>query len=210
MDPIIGGIIVGGALLGAGALGAPRTTPGGGEGWVWPMVRLADGRPPVISDGWGSDRDGGERKHRGVDVMYKRPRTLTREEWARMSVSERNHNSRGYEVPESAVIVAAHAGRIWSTSKTALGIHVLIDHGRGVGVTFYQHLARLDVPEHRGGKMVSGAPGRAVEAGTVLGLCGHSSRDAATIRHLHFEIWPGGTSASAVDPEARMKGWRVL
>lgn len=213
MDPVTGIVVLGalGAIVGIGK--GPTRIPGaGGEGWVWPMLRLGDGRAPVVSDGFGSDRDGGSRSHKGVDVMYKRPRTWSKEEWAAMSAAQRNHNSRGFEVPEGAFVVCARAGRVWSSGRTELGHHVIVDHGRDDGiVTFYQHLESLAIPGHSAGKREGGAAGMEVEAGTVLGTCGYSRRDAASIRHLHFEVrtFAGGKMAQ-IDPERLMASWRVL
>ena len=46
---------------------APAPSPGG---WIWPLLRWRE-YEPVISDGWGSPRDGGRRTHRGADLMYR-------------------------------------------------------------------------------------------------------------------------------------------
>src|SRR5688572_23521343 len=93
--------------------------------WIWPMLTLPDGRPPEISSGWGSAPDGGSRRHKGVDVMYRGPRKLPKPSSWPMP----DHGSPGYEVPQGGPIVAAHAGRVWATGKTPLGHFVIVDHG---------------------------------------------------------------------------------
>lgn len=159
--------------------------------WLLPMPRLADGRPPVISDGWGSQRDGGARTHKGVDVMYRRPRAVSSAE------ARREHGSQNYEVPRGTPVYAARAGVIANAVKTERGHGVLVDHGDGWS-TFYQHLEGLE----RGV-----AKGRRVLRGQRLGTVGYSLADGAQIRHLHFEVWRNGV---ALDPQAMMATWPAV
>lgn len=53
------------------ALAGPPPPPPGR--WIWPVPRWR-GRAPVVSDGYGSPRVGGNRGaiHRGADVMFRR------------------------------------------------------------------------------------------------------------------------------------------
>lgn len=160
------------------------------SGWLMPMPRLADGRAPVISDGWGSPRDGGARTHKGADVMYRRPIPVT------SAAAKLEHGSKNYEVPQGTEAFAAGDGMITDAKLTSRGHAVVIDHGNG-WQTFYQHLEAL-------------APGisagRQVAQGTVLGTVGYDPLDVNGIRHLHFEIW---NERSAVPPESYMKTWAV-
>lgn len=159
--------------------------------WCWPMPILTDGRPPVVSDGWGSRRDGGARQHRGVDIMYERIARVLPDE------AKRDHGSIAYEVPEGTEIYAAHDGTIWSAGQTERGGAVVIDHGKPYA-TFYQHLSRI-YPHVKKGALV--------KAGEPIGTCGFSPIDGARIRHLHFEIWEGGAGDHAVNPEPRIYSW---
>jgi murein DD-endopeptidase MepM/ murein hydrolase activator NlpD len=174
--------------------------------WVWPMLTLPDGRRPEISDGFGSPRDSGKRKHKGVDIMYRREHPLTKVKYPLP-----DHGSAMFEVPQGAPVVAAHAGRVWSTGKTPLGHYVIIDHGPEPWSTFYQHLEALTIPPHRRGKQANGARGLELEVATPLGIAGHSLADGQQIRHLHFELRRGKT---AIDPwekgKGLMKDWRKL
>src|SRR5690606_25406885 len=78
------------------------------SGWVWPMPRAADGSPPVISDGWGSPRDRGARRHAGVDVMYRRDHVIPK------GGKVPPHESRGFYVPQGTTVLAAAPGKVWS------------------------------------------------------------------------------------------------
>ena len=191
---------------GAAAPGSVAADLPPGE-WIWPMLTLPDGRPPEISSGWGSPRDNGARRHKGVDIMYRRTSKLPKPLTGKLRYPLPDHGSVGYEVPEGAPIVAAHAGRIWATGKTTLGNFVIIDHGPEPWSTFYQHLEALTIPPHRKGKQtINGERGLEVSAGAPLGICGYG-QGGQEIRHLHFELRRGKT---AIDPAPIMKNWRKL
>lgn len=165
----------------------------GPTGWVWPMPVLRDRRMPVISDGWGSGRDGNSRKHRGVDVMYKRPARVSLER------AKAEHGSIAYEVPNGTPVLAARAGKVWSLGHSEYGHSVILDHGKP-WATFYQHLQGHSVRK-----------GDLVRAGQVLGLCGHGEKPGdGGIRHLHFAVWKGGGEEAAIDPQAMMGAWQRL
>jgi murein DD-endopeptidase MepM/ murein hydrolase activator NlpD len=159
--------------------------------WVWPVPSYR-GRRPVISDGWGSARDGGVRQHRGVDIMFKRAH---REEFVADFPPGTPDGSKGYFVPPGTVTVAASDGRIWSAGWTPRGYAVVIDHGKP-WATYYAHLASLQV-----------AAGDGVRAGQPLGVIGADPLDSQKLRHLHFALWNGGAGESAIDPEPVMHGW---
>lgn len=159
-------------------------------GWIVPMPRLGD-RLPVISDGWGSPRDGGTRLHRGADWMYKRPRRVSVEQ------AHREHGSIAYDVPRGTPALAAAAGTVREMATTSRGHSVTLDHGGG-WETFYQHLYDW-APGLREGQRVS--------AGQILGTVGHSPSEPNGIRHLHFAVWRDG---DAVDPAPYAKTWRVI
>jgi murein DD-endopeptidase MepM/ murein hydrolase activator NlpD len=172
------------------------------------MLRLSDGRPPVITDGFGSPRGAtavqAAHVHQGVDVMYARPGGNLP---GKLRYPLPDHGSRGHEVPVGVPVVAAHAGRVWSTGTGLAGHHVTLDHGPEPWATFYQHLEQLAVPPHRHGKRLDGGPPLVVAAGDVLGTAGYSQADGQHIRHLHFELRSGG---AAIDPRPTMQGWTVL
>ncbi len=156
--------------------------------WVWPLPRW-QGRVPVISDGWGSPRDGGARRHKGADLMYRRgflgdlialfPPTSPHSLW--------------HFVPDRTVALAAADATIWSATRTPRGYSVVLSHGKP-WATYYTHLDSLFVPE-----TTRGAGGHRVVAGQPLGIVGADPTNPA-IRHLHFEIWKGGDHNAAIDP----------
>ncbi len=191
-----GGTLAGLALSGRTAAAAARPAPPPvlAGTWVWPMPTFR-GRAPVVSSGWGSPRDGGERRHRGVDVMFKRAH---REEFVAEFPPGTPDGSKGYFVPPGTVAVAASDGRIWSAGWAPGGYAVVIDHGKP-WATYYAHLASLQV-----------TAGDRVRAGQPLGVVGADPLDAQELRHLHFALWYGGAGDSAIDPEPVMRAWRVV
>jgi hypothetical protein len=51
------------------------------------------------------------------------------------------------------------------------------------------------------------ACGAQVVAGQTLGIIGGSPADGEHLKHLHFELWRGGTRAGAVDPAPYLDVW---
>jgi murein DD-endopeptidase MepM/ murein hydrolase activator NlpD len=71
----------------------------------------------------------------------------------------------------------------------------VIDHSGPA--TYYTHLDRLAV-----------AVDDPVRGGQPLGIIGADpSQGPRAFKHLHFELWPDGTRASAIDPQPRMRAW---
>ncbi len=161
---------------------------------MWP-VPVLDGHRPVISDGFGSVR--GTSTHVGVDLMFMRAATRELVETYRPGTP---NGTRRYYMPDTALVVAASAGRVWSAGATSRGYLVMIDHG--AYATLYQHLASLFVAEQKAGR-----DGFAVEAGQPLGIVGGDPLDPGSIKHLHFELWRG---ANPIDPEPMMARWELL
>lgn len=174
-----------------------QLAPDDPTGWVFPIPILRDGRRPVISDGWGSGRDGGARRHRGVDCMYKRKVRVSKEQ------ARAEHGSVSYDVPPGTPVLAARAGKVWSYGHSEYGWNVILDHGKP-WATFYQHLVEVS-PAVRGGR---GAP---IAAGQALGPVGYGEKPGdGGIRHLHFAVWRGGGEEAAIDPEPMMASWQRL
>lgn len=168
------------------AMAATITDP---DEWVWPMARLADGRPPLISSGHRTVNPS-RPTHDGVDVMYRRPRQVSR------AAAAADHGTTLWEVPAGAPVLAAHAGRVWSALMTSVGGIVVLDHGPLVWATRYLHLETLDVQR-----------GDVVAPGDQLGLCGWSPKDGSQVRHLHFELLQGRYDTN---PAPAMRLWRIL
>ena len=166
--------------------------------WGWPVPRW-EGRPPVISDGFGSPRP--DMKHMGVDIMFARIATDP------FPVGTPN-GTRGFVMPDAWMAVAAGDGILWSSGHTPRGFAVVIDHGPVA--TFYTHLDTLFVPQIRPPtKGLSPAKIIPIKAGQPLGVIGGDPQTRQRIRHLHFELWRGGPG-DAVDPAPLMKTWRVF
>jgi len=141
--------------------------------WHWPVPRDAAGNPPVVSNEFRRP------SHLGVDVMYR--------------VGGR------YVAPEGTKVLAARAGVVWSTGKTARGWNVVLDHGKP-WATFYQHLAAEPLVKK----------GDHVAAGQELGFMGADPTDPQKVRHLHFATWYKGAGDSAsVDPGPHMSNWSI-
>lgn len=181
------------APLGA-APPASIVSPPSPTGWVWPVPRFADGRAPRISDGWGSKRDGGKRRHRGVDVMYRRK---DRRELVEQFPPGTPNGSPMHFMPDATPVLAARAGEVRWVKLTRRGFEVVIRHEGWA--TYYQHLERPLV-----------RVGQGVVTGEAIGIVGGSPIDGGKLKHLHFELRRGGTSAGAIDPEPVMARWPVL
>jgi murein DD-endopeptidase MepM/ murein hydrolase activator NlpD len=91
--------------------------------------------------------------------------------------------------PGGSTIMAASPGTVVTVAEDeGWGAYVKVDHGGGI-YTLYAHMIS-------GSQMVS--VGQFVNAGDGLGLVGQTGY--ATVPHLHFEVYAGG---SRVDP----MGW---
>jgi murein DD-endopeptidase MepM/ murein hydrolase activator NlpD len=148
---------------------------------------------PGVSDGFGSKRPGGE-IHLGVDIMYLRrsptdfatnfpPGTPNGAPWAFM--------------PDGTYALAAGPGVVTRAGAEKRGQAVTISHGKAA--TFYTHMESLLV-----------AQDAQVVAGQPIGIIGADPLDAEHLKHLHFEIWPSGARASAVNPEPLLKRWDLI
>jgi murein DD-endopeptidase MepM/ murein hydrolase activator NlpD len=165
------------------------------DGWIWPVPRFEDGRAPRISDGWGSPRDRSRRRHRGVDVMFRRAHAR---EWEGRFPPGTPNGSPWHFMPDGTPALAARAGLVRWVKKTPRGFEVVIAHSPSWS-TFYAHLERPLV-----------RVGQSVIAGQAIGIIGGSPIDPRGLKHLHFELRWGGTSAGAVDPAPHMARWAVL
>lgn len=183
--------------------GARRRATAAPGRWVWPMPRLPDGRPPVISDGYHVRPGPPPVEHNAVDLMYKRPVNVP----GKYPLPD--NGSKMFEVPRGTVSLAAADGKIWSTGKDAHGNWIVIDHGKeGDGrSTVYRHLEVLAVPDHSGGKRADGGPALRVFAGDAIGTVGYDPSGAAKIRHLHFELRDGKTP---INPTDLMSTWEIV
>lgn len=181
-----------------------------GNGWVWPLPLLEPqwartwgcSRAPVISDGFGEGkRDGGKRAHVGVDLMYKRDKTISK-----VQALADPYGTRQFVVPPGTEVRAAHRGRIWSAGKISVGHFVILDHGPELPfATYYTHMSDLKVP--RVGPSTGNRNQIIVEAGQPLGTCGASPVDPERVVHLHFEVRLG---MKRIDPGPLLKTWSYV
>jgi murein DD-endopeptidase MepM/ murein hydrolase activator NlpD len=194
---VLGGGALGALLLSGGRVAAAETSrvvaPPPGT-WVWPVPSW-QGRAPVVSDGWGSRRDGGTRKHRGVDIMFKRMR---RDELLAEYPPGTPDGAKWFFMPRGLVAVAAADGVVRSAGWAPSGNAIVIHHS-SAWATFYAHLATLLVVD--GARVTTGQP---------LGLIGADPQDRQRLRHLHFALWHGARSDGAVDPEPTMRRWKLV
>lgn len=178
-------------------LDGPPPAPSGR--WVVP-VACWQGRRPVVSDGWGSPRDGGRRRHRGVDVMFRR---RTRDEYGTLFPPRAPHSTWHF-LPPGTLVLAASDADVWSAGWTPHGYAVVLSHG-APWATCYRHLASLRVAETR-----RGASRERVRAGQPLGYVGVDPTDPNGVAHLHFELWFGGGASAAVDPAPYLRRWPAI
>jgi len=180
----------------------PATAPESGRapappasGWVWPVPPYEDGRRPSVSDGWGSGRAGGTRRHRGVDLMYRRQRP---NELVDRFPPGTPNGTRRHFMPNGTPALAARAGVVTLLRPSSGGVEIVLRHEPGWR-TYYQH---LETPLVR--------LGQRVEAGTPIGIIGANPLDAERIKHLHFEVWHGAASPTAIDPQPLLARWTVV
>lgn len=167
--------------------------------WIYPLPRW-QGRAPVISDGWGSPRDGGLRRHRGADLMYRR---RTRDELT-VVFPPRAPHSAWHFLPPGTVALAAADADVWSAGEDARGHVVVLSHG-APWATCYRHLARLFLRE-----TARGTARERVRAGQPIGIVGADPTDPRGIAHLHFEVWYRGGAEAAVNPAALLSACEVI
>ena len=157
----------GAALFGAGL---PARAASGIE-----LTFPQDATVTVFTSSWGVDRDGGERKHKGNDLM----------------------------APKMTPVYAAQDGVVTriATSERS-GWYMVIAHD-GPWETFYIHLNN-DTPgtdDNRASReyiIASGIEvGSEVYAGQHVGYVGDSGNAEVTAPHIHFELHRNG---AAIDP----------
>ncbi|MCE9579989.1 MAG: M23 family metallopeptidase [Deltaproteobacteria bacterium] len=156
--------------------------------WVWP-VAVWRGRRPIISNEFRAPA------HLGVDLMFaRRPDDTAR--------AGSPNGSAGFVMPDDRLALAASDGGVWSCAWTPRGWSVVIDHAPTATVaTYYTHLALPWLkPTQRA------QSGQRVRAGQPIGIIGADPKDAAGLKHLHFELWRNGPSDPA-DPSPLMRGW---
>jgi hypothetical protein len=163
--------------------------------WLWPVPTLGD-RRSVISDGWGSPRknaDGTTRTHRGADIMFKR---RTGSDLLSVYPAGTSNGTAGYFMPDGVPAIAAADGKIKEAKRTSRGFSVVIAHADG-WATYYTHLDQLAV-----------SAGQAITAGQPIGLISYDPTDSRKLKHLHLELWRGGSSKGAVDPGKYLGAWQ--
>jgi hypothetical protein len=147
---------------------APRITTLG-----VPIVSPLDGVPRVATSGLGEDRDGGARKHRGLDISGEVGEPVH-------TISDGEVTFAGVDLPGSAthLDLTPRASPRWARRATGPGgLFVCVRHEVTPDVTScYFHLARFDV--HKGERVL---------AGEVIGQVGLSGVRTA-LPHLHFEV----------------------
>ena len=171
---------------------APSSLPGD---WLWPVARW-NGRVPVISDGFGSPRPGGHR-HGGADIMFAR-------QPADVFKSGTPNGAAHHVMPDGTHALAASDGVVWSAMLTPRGYAVVIDHGPRKVSTFYTHLEKLLVAPTANAKS-----NEHVHTGQPIGIIGADPQDAEHVKHLHFEVWPGGSPKDAIDPAPLLHSWPI-
>jgi hypothetical protein len=179
----------------SGPSAPPVGIPAASAPWVFPVPTFAD-REAVISNGFRSPPQAdGRATHLGVDLMF--PRRDARDLIAVYPPATGN-GSKGYFMPDGVPAVAASAGLVAFAKVTGTGGTVIVRHPSGYA-TYYTHLSALGV-----------TLGQPVAAGQPIGGIGASPTDPAHLKHLHFELWEGGTRSGAVDPAPYLAAWSRL
>lgn len=168
---------------------------------VHPLPRLSDGRTPVVTSGFG---ERGDRFHGGDDIMYHR---------VAGEPTEGPHGTPNFFMPDRVYAMAVSAGVVESSQERfdtltkpgtplSRGWGVVIRHDAGY-TTFSNH-GKLGTALVRAGQRVREGQ-RIFEVGASFGNQGPKA-----LMHLHFELWPGGTQASRIDPAAFLAGLPIV
>ncbi|MGE0397225.1 MAG: peptidoglycan DD-metalloendopeptidase family protein [Kofleriaceae bacterium] len=158
------------------------------------LLGLGDGGPrlAVVSNPFvahaSTDRDA----HLGVDLFY--PRRSARDLITALPSGSAG-GSQMFVMPLGVPALAASDGVVRFAGMTPVGNTVIIRHANG-WATYYTHLATLAVQRDAH-----------IRAGQRLGTIGASPKDGARVRHLHFELWPGGKREGAIDPAPYLDAW---
>jgi hypothetical protein len=197
-DRTLGLLVVGGGVAAAGALlwrrsrlssVRPAEEMPSFAGWVVPVPTIGD-RPVVVSNPFHADNDA--HQHLGVDLMFRR--RDARDLVATYAPKTPNGTAMFF-MPDGISALAASGGAVSFADMTSMGNSVIIQHPNG-WATYYTHLSSLAVKR-----------GELARAGQPLGTIGVSPLDGEHLKHLHFELWRGGTRSGAVDPTAFLATW---
>jgi murein DD-endopeptidase MepM/ murein hydrolase activator NlpD len=161
----------------------------------WPLVSY-EGRPPVVSSGYGMRGKGDKRHmHSGLDIDY---RAISGDPpYTGKYTKDRTPNFYG---PPGQAILAVGGGmvKVSKTTPKSKGV-IEIEHPPAPGTqkkyrSIYRHLLSRFVK-----------PGTYVDGGTRIGIMGASA--GTPFRHLHFAMKYNG---KFVDPEPMLKRAGVM
>lgn len=149
--------------------------------WVYDMVWPLAGQGHVMS-GFGADRDSGDRKHKGADIVAPKMAPVVAVADGTVTIL---HNT---PAEDCCWVGITHADG-WQSWYIHLNNDTyLTDDGLGLGV-------RADLVD-----------GSEVKAGEVIGWVGDSGNAEGTVPHLHFEL--RNPSGYAVDPVPSLQSAR--
>lgn len=138
----------------------------------WPLPSY-QGRPPVISSGFGMrGKRGKERMHSGADIDYRA--VAGDPPYTGKYTAARSPN---YYGPAGVAVIAAAAGKVIKArmETKARGVVEVLLAGKPVTLTIYRHMSTLAVSK-----------GDTVRSGQRLGIMGGSQNHP--FRHLHFSV----------------------
>jgi murein DD-endopeptidase MepM/ murein hydrolase activator NlpD len=136
-----------------------------------PIVSPLEGTPRLATSGIGEDRDGGARRHKGLDITGAVGEPVR-------SVAAGEVTFAGLDLPggSSHLVMGPRQSARWGRRESGPGgLFVCVRHSAEV-TSCYFHLRRFDVRK-----------GDAIAAGQVIGEVGLSGVHTA-LPHLHFEL----------------------
>jgi murein DD-endopeptidase MepM/ murein hydrolase activator NlpD len=158
---------------------------------TYPLAPLPDGRPAVISSGFGPRKQQGKlHKHRGADLTYPTKAGDPPAKVVNGRVVYTAQRTRNFFSPPGRVVRATEDGVVVQAKmKPGINGDVWVHHPESNNVTRYAHLSQIAVKV-----------GQRVREGQALGVWG--SGEGTPFVHLHFELLTAGKKDSQRDPAA--------
>jgi murein DD-endopeptidase MepM/ murein hydrolase activator NlpD len=162
---------------------------------TYPLAPLPDGRPAVVSSGFGERPIKGKPvKHNGADISYRARVGDPAPKVVKGRVVYTASRTKNFYSPPGRVVVSTEPGVVVQAKmKPGINGDVWVHHPASGNVTRYAHLSAIGVKV-----------GDQVREGQPLGVWG--AGEGTPFVHLHFELLTAGKKNSQRDPAQYLAG----